>query len=140
MLTRARVALISRFGAGMMDDRTMNADSGGQPNGDNFKKSLQGVPRDPRDYRDHGSTGHRYRRPGYLHHQRRWCRVTRDIQNGAHYYTLSYTPSNEKMDGSFRRIEVKLPESKYKLAYRRGYYADSRPPRLRKPLQIRSLR
>jgi hypothetical protein len=29
------------------------------------------------------------------------------------------------MDGSFRRIEVKVAEGKYKLAYRRGYYADT---------------
>jgi hypothetical protein len=28
------------------------------------------------------------------------------------------------MDGSYRRIEIKLPENKYKLSYRRGYNAD----------------
>jgi hypothetical protein len=32
------------------------------------------------------------------------------------------------MDGQFRKIEVKVPEAKYTLAYRRGYYAlDSTP-------------
>jgi VWFA-related protein len=46
------------------------------------------------------------------------------IADGAHYYTLAYTPTNKKMDGSYRRIEVKVPESKYRLAYRRGYNAD----------------
>jgi hypothetical protein len=51
--------------------------------------------------------------------------LTRDIQDGAHYYTVAYTPSNEKMDGTFRRIEVRLTEGKYKLDYRRGYYADA---------------
>ncbi len=50
------------------------------------------------------------------------------IDNGSHFYTLSYTPSNSKMDGQFRSIEVKIPEAKYTLAYRRGYYAlDSGP-------------
>ncbi len=41
---------------------------------------------------------------------------------GMHYYTLSYTPTNAKMDGRYRetRVEVK---GKYKLAYRHGYYA-----------------
>jgi VWFA-related protein len=47
------------------------------------------------------------------------------INEGAHYYTLVYPPSNKKLDGRYRRIEVKLPDGKYKLAYRRGYYSDS---------------
>jgi len=48
----------------------------------------------------------------------------RAIADGAHYYTLAYTPTNEKMDGSYRRIEVKVPSGKYRLSYRRGYNAD----------------
>jgi VWFA-related protein len=48
----------------------------------------------------------------------------RVINNGAHYYTIVYTPANKKMDGQFRHIEIKLDQSKYKLIYRRGYYAD----------------
>ena len=46
------------------------------------------------------------------------------IADGSHYYTLVYSPTNKKMDGSYRRIEIKVPENKYKLAYRRGYNAD----------------
>jgi VWFA-related protein len=51
--------------------------------------------------------------------------VKRAINDGAHYYTLAYTPTNSKLDGSYRRIEVKVSATgKYKLAYRRGYNAD----------------
>jgi VWFA-related protein len=50
--------------------------------------------------------------------------MTHAIENGAHYYTLVYTPTNKKMDGSYRRIEVKTTAGKYNLAYRRGYNAD----------------
>ena len=46
------------------------------------------------------------------------------IADGSHYYTLVYSPSNRKMDGSYRNIEIKVPEGKYKLSYRRGYNAD----------------
>jgi VWFA-related protein len=46
------------------------------------------------------------------------------IDDGAHYYTLAYTPVNKNMDGSFRRIQVRLKEGSFDLAYRRGYYAD----------------
>ncbi len=47
------------------------------------------------------------------------------MENGAHYYTLVYTPANRKMDGSYRRIEVKTSAGKYNLAYRHGYNADN---------------
>jgi VWFA-related protein len=51
--------------------------------------------------------------------------VKRAINDGAHYYTLAYTPTNSKLDGTYRRIEVKVSATgKYKLAYRRGYNAD----------------
>ena len=50
--------------------------------------------------------------------------VMESIQDGANYYTLSYSPSNSKQDGEFRKIEVKLAASGYSLEYRRGYFAD----------------
>jgi VWFA-related protein len=50
--------------------------------------------------------------------------VAQAMENGAHYYTLVYTPPSRQLDGKFHRIEVKLREGKAKLAYRRGYYAD----------------
>ena len=45
------------------------------------------------------------------------------IGSSDNFYTLSYTPSNSKMDGGFRNIAVKLSEGNYKLSYRRGYFA-----------------
>jgi VWFA-related protein len=48
----------------------------------------------------------------------------RAIHNGAHYYTIVYTPTNKDMNGQFRRVQVKLSQGKYNLSYRRGYYAD----------------
>ena len=50
--------------------------------------------------------------------------VNRVLNDGTHYYTLTYTPTNKKMDSRLRRIEVKLAQGGYRLAYRRGYYAD----------------
>jgi hypothetical protein len=49
--------------------------------------------------------------------------LSRAISDGSRYYTLSYTPTNPKADGSFRRIQVKLRNGSYTVAYRRGYYA-----------------
>ena len=38
----------------------------------------------------------------------------------------AYTPTNQKRDGRYRRIRLKLSDGDYKVAYRRGYYADNR--------------
>jgi VWFA-related protein len=47
------------------------------------------------------------------------------IDDGSNYYTLVYTPANNKSDGGFRRIDVKLTkESGCTLEYRRGYFTD----------------
>jgi VWFA-related protein len=50
--------------------------------------------------------------------------VTKALEEGSHYYTLVYSPSDKRQDGSYRKISVVAP-SGYKLAYRDGYYADS---------------
>ena len=51
--------------------------------------------------------------------------VKRAIDDGSHYYTIVYTPTNSKMDGSYRRINVQVTtKGKFKTAYRRGYNAD----------------
>jgi len=49
--------------------------------------------------------------------------VSHAVDDGTHYYTLTYTPTDTKMDGKYRHIEVKVAGGKYKLDYRRGYYA-----------------
>ena len=53
--------------------------------------------------------------------------MRRAIDDGAHYYTLIYSPTNKKTDGTYRRIEVKLNGGRYKLTYRQGYNAKDPP-------------
>ena len=38
-------------------------------------------------------------------------------------YAIAYVPTNEKRDGGFRRIEIKTPNTDYKVQARNGYYA-----------------
>ncbi len=55
------------------------------------------------------------------------ARAVKDaIDQGSHFYSLSYSPTNSNLDGKLRRIKVQLAHSGYTLAYRQGYYAD--PP------------
>jgi VWFA-related protein len=49
--------------------------------------------------------------------------VKQVVSGSSNFYTLSYTPPEGKMDGSFRKIHVDIPGAKYSLSYRRGYYA-----------------
>jgi VWFA-related protein len=50
--------------------------------------------------------------------------VQKAVDAGSNYYTLTYTPTNKEWKGDYRKIQVKLEESGYTLAYRKGYYAD----------------
>jgi hypothetical protein len=47
------------------------------------------------------------------------------INNGARFYTLTYTPTDRTTDGKYRHIRLNLVSGKYNLAYRRGYFADA---------------
>jgi VWFA-related protein len=38
-------------------------------------------------------------------------------------YLLGYTPTNTKLDGTYRKIQLKLHDGEYKISARRGYYA-----------------
>jgi VWFA-related protein len=38
-------------------------------------------------------------------------------------YLLGYTPTNTKLDGAYRKIQVKVRQGDYKVQARRGYYA-----------------
>ena len=40
-----------------------------------------------------------------------------------HQYTLGYTPSNKKRDGSFRKVKIEMKNKDYSALTRRGYYA-----------------
>jgi hypothetical protein len=51
----------------------------------------------------------------------------RAMNDGANYYTLAYSPTNARMDGQYRRIELHLAHGRYKISYRRGYNADEAP-------------
>ena len=50
--------------------------------------------------------------------------IQRAIDNGTHYYSLTYSPSNANVDGKYRHIQVKLASGKATLSYRRGYFAE----------------
>ena len=45
-------------------------------------------------------------------------------ETGGHYYTLSYSPSNQNYNGHLRHINVELSKRGCHLAYRRSYYGD----------------
>jgi VWFA-related protein len=49
--------------------------------------------------------------------------VSKAIEHGSNYYTLTYSPTNTQWDARFRSVKVKVNQSGMKLTYRNGYYA-----------------
>ena len=50
--------------------------------------------------------------------------VATAVDDGSTYYTLTYAPTDPKLDGGARHIRVELATPGYHLAYRRTYFAD----------------
>jgi len=125
LLTQSKVALYPVSAQGILLDRTTNADSGGQPQGDDFESAPQqeGAANAANAAAMEQLAADTGGEALYASNNLRQAMV-RAIENGSHYYTLVYTPPSTEMDGKFHRIEVKLTEGKAKLSYRRGYYAD----------------
>ena len=68
--------------------------------------------------------------------------IDKAITHGENYYSLSYSPTNTKYDGSERHIEVTLAKkSEYTLSYRKLYYGlpddSTQPARKAEILQTR---
>ncbi len=38
-------------------------------------------------------------------------------------YSIGYTPSNTKLDGSFRKVEIQVKDKNLRVQARKGYYA-----------------
>jgi VWFA-related protein len=49
--------------------------------------------------------------------------LERAFADGREYYTLAYVSTNEAQDGKFRKIEVRVPDSKSVVNAKRGYWA-----------------
>jgi hypothetical protein len=109
-----------------MVDHTTNADSAGQPLGDDFEKapnqqSLSNLSNTGAMEQLAADTGGK---ANYTTNNLNEA-MAQAVQDGSHYYTLVYTPPGTKLDGRFHHIEIKLNAGRARLSYRRGYYADS---------------
>jgi VWFA-related protein len=51
--------------------------------------------------------------------------VAEAVENGSSYYSIGYVPTARDFDGRFRKIQLRVDNAAYDLAYRDGYYADS---------------
>src|SRR6185437_16429199 len=50
------------------------------------------------------------------------------VRKGAYYYRISYSPSDKRLEGRYRHIEIKVKKGPYAtpagLSYRRGYFEE----------------
>jgi VWFA-related protein len=127
LLTQARVAVYPVGAAGLWTPAVYNAANGTAPKNqalgtalinereqaDEVEGSMEEIATD--------TGGHAYKEMNDLDQA-----VADSIENGSHYYTIGYVPAAAELNGQFRKIQVRVEGRDYKLAYRRGYYAD--PP------------
>jgi VWFA-related protein len=52
--------------------------------------------------------------------------ISEIVANGSSYYTLAYSTTNQKWEGQFRHIKLKLSRPGLRVQYRQGYYAIDR--------------
>jgi VWFA-related protein len=142
LLTAARVAVYPVYANGMMDDDIVSADNRGPASATSIGNlaSVAGMSSQASSNSDRASeiasmnqiasdTGGK----AVYNTNDLDAAISRSVADGSHYYMLVYSPTNKKMDGHYRKIEVKLTAGKYKLAYRRGYNADDSPTATAKP-------
>lgn len=131
-LTAARVAVYPIFANGMMDDDIVSAANLSPASGAPFTGNPVSMPLYTESNNDraaeiaamnqlaHDTGGKAVYNTNDLD-----SAISRSIADGSSYYTLTYSPTNKKMDGHYRKIEVKLADSKLKLSYRHGYNASA---------------
>lgn len=125
LLTQARVAVYPVGAQGLAASALYNASNNTAPKDANFGTALNNEREQM--YQQEGSMdeiadqtgGHAYTEMNDLAGA-----VAESIENGSHYYTIGYVPAAE-LNGEYRRIQVRVEGHDYKLAYRKGYYADA---------------
>jgi VWFA-related protein len=140
LLTAARVAVYPVDARGMMTSSTVDANYTPSPNGLSVDSQgnlvahskAQNVSNDYTKFltqttEEHGSieaiadeTGGK----AFVNTNDLKGAVESAIESGSSYYTIAYDPGVEKPDGSFRRLKVSMDKGGYKIAYRKGYFAD----------------
>lgn len=130
LLTASDVAVYPVDAQGIHVDRSIDADSGGSSQGDNFSQDAaqdlanRTANTAAMEQLASDTGGKAFYTSNNLSES-----ITSIIQNGAHFYTLVYTRPDRHLDGKFHRIQVLLKpdgpaQGKPTLSYRRGYYAD----------------
>jgi len=49
--------------------------------------------------------------------------ISNVVTQSSDFYTVSYAPTNSKMDDTYRKVDVKVAGGRYNLSFRHGYYA-----------------
>jgi VWFA-related protein len=125
LLTQARVAVYPVGARGMDAPQVYNAANNTAPQNQSFGTAL--INEREEMYQEEGSMdeiadetgGHAYKEMNDLDEA-----VADSVENGSHYYTIGYVPAAD-LNGQYRKIQVRVEGHDYKLAYRRGYYADT---------------
>ena len=127
LLSRAQVAVYPIDARGITTEPMLDVENSGSKYTKSptaFGKDLQTFSQNNAD--EHGTMEEMARATGghaYVNTNGLKEAVEKAIENGSNYYTLTYSPTDQKWNGEFRKIQIKVAQSGLNLSYRRGYYA-----------------
>ena len=130
LLTRSRVAVYPIDARGLLPSTTLQASNNGEAY---VGRSSRGLVKSERSFSDGMFTSQSTMLEmaedtggkAFVNTNGLAQAVEKVVDAGSNYYTLTYTPTDSNTHGEYRSIRVELDGGEYKLAYRRGYYADT---------------
>jgi VWFA-related protein len=131
LLANSRVAVYPIDARGLINSTAQGASNDGAKYASNFGVIAQQNKAATQNFAEHGTMDQMAETTGgraFLDTNGLAEAVTKAVDQGSHYYTITYSPTDPKNDGTFRKIQLKLQQQGLNLDYRRGYYADKAVP------------
>jgi VWFA-related protein len=131
LLANSRVSVYPIDARGLINATAEGASSDGAKYATNFGVIAQQNKAANRNFEEHGTMDQMANNTGgraFLDTNGLAEAVSKAVDQGSNYYTITYSPSDPKDDGSFRKIQLKLQQQGLNLDYRRGYYAEKAKP------------
>ena len=132
LLTRAQIAVYPVDARGIMADPSLDAAKSGA----GYSKKPQAFVADANAFSNNQTQSHQTMLAiasdtggeAFFNTNDLATAVSKAINSGSNFYTLTYSPSHHSADGEYRNIKVELTKTAMskgiKLSYRQGYFAD----------------
>jgi VWFA-related protein len=136
-LTLSRVAVYPIDARGLETDPAFSAANGRMPS---IKSSANFATRRFFDHSDIEDVADRTGGKAFYNTNGLKQAMAEVLESGSNFYTIAYTPTNKKWNGSYRNIKIEMSQAGLHLEYRRGYFAyNETPQQIRRVAALRRI-